>query len=525
MSIFSKTKLLLYSVPFAICSLSHAISLHPKNIEALQGQFSSDQPIEVLSKRDQYGDEDEWDRYIEAKPEGKYFKGILNFKYDKYNAECPLKSIQVTLNTLGESKSQQKQIVSIKNVKLNQWQRLGLNNDSTSWVWYEHSYSLKHDLHQYINDNGTMEIMFRTNNAYDVVNIDYAAVTLSSESECGDTLPPPPPPNPPTPDPGHKKLTLDEAKYWVYKIQNVSQKEHELINSLFDVYVLEVTTTEQGMENYDIAHLISRIKQHNIKKRGVEPIVLAYVDIAQAEQWRWYYESSADKHLIDQLSVGDDPNGWEDITVVKYWEKAWENIAIYGYKGRSHVQESLKHGFDGIYMDWVEAFSDDKIVNIIGSKSATASKMFSFIEKIRDYARAPSTPNHNPNYLIVAQNASDLYEENRSRYLGVMDAIAVEAIWYDGDRGFDDWNEEGGYNIPTNDLYPGWTEEVEEDLADMKGSLPIFCAEYAQTEIAKKVYEQLAPDVCVPYATRRSLGEISRDLPAGYLDRVKQFNE
>ncbi|MCX4026825.1 endo alpha-1,4 polygalactosaminidase [Endozoicomonas sp. SM1973] len=514
---------LVFYIPIAINTIAGADTLYPKQLEAIKGAFSDDQSIKVLSKLDQTGNEDDWYRYIEVKPDHEKFKGLLKFNYEEYDKNCEIKELRVTLNTLGEPLEQQKQVVSIKNFNSDGWHRLGINQDANSWAWFKHSYVLNDNVNHYINDDGMVEVMFHTNNDYDVVNIDYAAIQLQPSTDCDDN--PTPTPNPdPKPNPGTKKMTLNEAKYWVYKIQHISKKEHELVNSLFDVYVLEVTTTEQGMEDYDISGLVQRIKQHNIKKRGVEPLVLAYIDIAQAEQWRWYHKTSADKNMINRLSVGDDPNGWEDITVVKFWEKAWEDIAIYGYKGRSHVQETLKHSFDGIYMDWVEAFSDDRIVNIVGNKSASASRMFQFIEKIRNYARSPATPNHNPNYLIVAQNASDLYEEDRSRYLGVMDAIAVEAIWYDGDRGFDDWNEDRGYNVPTNDLYPGWTEEVEEDLADMKGSLPIFCAEYAQGNLAKKVYTKLAPNVCIPYATRRSLGEISKDLPQGYIDRINQHN-
>ncbi len=191
------------------------------------------------------------------------------------------------------------------------------------------------------------------------------------------------------------------------------------------------------------------------------------------------------------------------------------------------VQATLDAGFDGIYMDWVEAFSDDNVVAKVKAdfgitdddqaRQKAAGLMFDFIEKTSVQAQIT-----NPDYLVVAQNASDLYDFNPIRYKGLMDGIALEAIWYDGDEGFDDWADSRGYNIPTNDLYPGWTEEVLADLVDIRNdNIPIFCAEYAQDigayNYATDVYETLAPGVCVPYATRRSLQQLSTTpYPKGY---------
>jgi cysteinyl-tRNA synthetase len=331
------------------------------------------------------------------------------------------------------------------------------------------------------------------------------------------------------------KVQLEDVEYWGYNIQRVhtDRQYDQLIDSHFDMYVLEVVVTEVGRENYDIAGLVYDIRQHNIDVRGVDPIILAYVDVGQAEDWRWYWDS--DWEIGDpEWIVGGDPNDWEGNYPVAYWYETWEDIAIYGYEGRSHVRETLDAGFDGIYMDWVEAFSDDTVVDKVqedfglnrpAARQRAADLMLDFIGRIRDYARETD-----PDYLVIAQNASDLYEFAPERYRSVIDGIALEAIWYDGvnddgdDDGvgaFDDWNDPAGYNTPTNDLYPGWTEEVLDDLAGMPDDFPVFCAEYAQNtrgdRVANEVYLDLAPGVCVPYATQRSLARLStRPYPRGY---------
>lgn len=319
------------------------------------------------------------------------------------------------------------------------------------------------------------------------------------------------------------KMTLEEVKYWAYNIAdcNTRRQRDELVGSHFDMYVLEPVVTEKGEENFDIAGLIRDIRNHNIKTRDVDPLILAYVDIGQAEDWRWYFEKGW-KIGNPEWILGEDPDDWEGCFPVAYWYPAWQNIVIYGYKGRSMVEETLKAGFDGIYMDWVEAFSDESVVKKARQEGVnTAREMFLFIERIRDYARAASAY-ANPDYLVIAQNAPDLYEKDPQRYLSLIDAIACEAIWYDGDGGFEDWNDPSGYNVPTNQIYPGWTEELLEFLQPIKKHMPVFCAEYAQDlngkNSATQVYQTLAPQQgFIPYCTRRSLARLSKTpYPRGY---------
>ena len=327
---------------------------------------------------------------------------------------------------------------------------------------------------------------------------------------------------------GVRKIQLSNVQYWAYNIQNVDtpQQRAQLVGTHFDLYVLETVTTEKGKGDFEIAQLVQDIRQYNIQTRNIDPIILAYVDIGQAEDWRWYWQDGWQPGNPEWI-VGEDPNGWAGNYPVAYWDPVWENIAIYGYQGQSFAQATLAAGFDGIYMDWVEAFSDDNVVAKAKSdfdiaddnqaRQKTAELMFDFIEKIGVQAQIT-----NPNYLIVAQNASDLYAFNPGRYKALMDGIALEAIWYDGDEGFDDWTALRGYNIPTNNLYPGWTEEVLADLIDIRNdNIPIFCAEYAQDvgayTYATDVYEILAPGICAPYATRRSLQQLSTTpYPKGY---------
>ncbi len=315
---------------------------------------------------------------------------------------------------------------------------------------------------------------------------------------------------------------LGNVKYWAYNIQDVNtqRQRDQLVGSHFDMYVLEPVVTENGEENFDIAQLVDDIRQYNITTRNVNPIILAYIDIGQAETWRWYWDGSWDNSNPSWI-VGGDPDDWDDCYVVEYWDQTWENIVIYGHNGISHIEESLKAGFDGIYMDWVEGFDDTRVIQNANAQGVDpAVAMFDFIQKIRDYARNDSL-NKNPDYLIVAQNASNLYEENSSRYVSLIDAIACEGVWYDGSGGFDNWDDSTGYNVPTNNIYSGWTEEVVEDLNVIKQHIPVFCVEYAQdvggATTATSAYNLSSQHGFICYCSRRSLSQLSTTpYPPGY---------
>ncbi len=322
-----------------------------------------------------------------------------------------------------------------------------------------------------------------------------------------------------------RDIQLSDVKTFAYLIQNVDIDANlqELRQSHYDMYILEPCVTEKGNSDFMISSLISDIRNFNRTYHYKNPIILAYVDIGQAEDWRWYWKK-AWKPGRPEWIVTVDPDDWEGCYPVAYWYPEWEDIVIYGHNGMSHLEVVLNNGFDGIYMDWVDGFSDEGVIDKAEEDGIndTATAMFDFIEKIRQYARFES-PFANEEFLVVSQNASDLYKENPDRYETLIDAISLEAIWYDGTGGFDEWKDPSGYNIPTNSIYPGWTEEVLAYLDAMKGRLPIFCVEYAQDLdeqlLATEVYTNLAPmHGFIASCTRRSLAELSKTpFPPEYL--------
>ncbi len=105
------------------------------------------------------------------------------------------------------------------------------------------------------------------------------------------------------------KMQLSNIKYWAYNIQHVDtpQQREQLVGTHFDLYVLETVTTEKGNADFEMGQLVQDIRQHNIQTRNVNPIILAYVDVGQAEDWRWYWQDGWEPGNPEWI-VGEDPN-------------------------------------------------------------------------------------------------------------------------------------------------------------------------------------------------------------------------
>jgi cysteinyl-tRNA synthetase len=199
---------------------------------------------------------------------------------------------------------------------------------------------------------------------------------------------------------------------------------------------------------------------------------------------------------------------------VAYWDPAWKDIVIYGVDwqdpGRDYataLDEVLRDGFDGIYLDWVEGYEDPAVIAAARAAGLDpAAEMVALIAEIRAYARA-----RNPEFLVVQQNAAALLAE-RPELVGVVDAIAQEAVWYDGDA-TDDWEDPDGYDWEQD---PELTAYYLDHLAlYLEAGLPVFDCEYALDD-ATQAYAASYARGFVPYATRCSLARLTTTPPPGY---------
>jgi len=120
-----------------------------------------------------------------------------------------------------------------------------------------------------------------------------------------------------------------------------------------------------------------------------------------------------------------DPDGWSGNYPVAYWDSRWKALWL----GENGITAELaRMGFDGIYLDWIEAY-DDELVNAAALAQGVDGKteMIQFIAELGAAGRAITS-----DFLVLPQNAPYLIEHSPEQYSTIIDALAVEDTWFHG---------------------------------------------------------------------------------------------
>lgn len=143
---------------------------------------------------------------------------------------------------------------------------------------------------------------------------------------------------------------LSEAQNYLYLISsNVFQTKEAMISAIaatnFDVVIID------AFFNDDLWTAVET-QQLKVKANGGKRLVISYMSIGSAEKYRYYWKENWKLHKPRWLKKAYE--GYEDEIWVKYWDKEWKEI-IYGNDG-SYTKKILNAGFDGVYLDNVEAY-------------------------------------------------------------------------------------------------------------------------------------------------------------------------
>jgi len=245
--------------------------------------------------------------------------------------------------------------------------------------------------------------------------------------------------------------TLDDVSHWLYVIDVDLEPEtvDQIAASNYDMVVLDFITSEENNTDYPMADVIAQLHDAPHPK-----LVIAYIDTGQAEEYRTYWQPGWGIGNPEWI-VGADPDGWEGNFPVAYWFDEWREIWL-GENG--YLQAILDAGFDGIYLDWVEAYSDENVIAAAGQDGVDPrQEMVWWVEDMAGFTRAQQ-----PGFIVIAQNAAELAEDDR--HLDTIDAIAQEQVWFDG----------GADNDPPGDC-PLPRTEAEVDTQAYRGSLSPPC--------------------------------------------------
>jgi cysteinyl-tRNA synthetase len=304
-----------------------------------------------------------------------------------------------------------------------------------------------------------------------------------------------------------------EVSTWMYQIQWLDENAtiDELDNTQYDMLVVEPGFNFVE-DQFDVDYLVPSLKQ---KPNGDERILLAYIDIGQAEDYRTYWESTwvaptATETGIPDFLITIDPDGWSGNYPVAYWDAAWQDIWL-GTNGI--IEQIANYGFDGIYLDWVEAYDDDKVREAAAADGVNPeNEMMLFIEKMRNLGKSIKS-----DFLVVPQNAPYLLDANPSFYTSIIDALATEDTWFYGE-GDVLWNDAEAGDLSGGDRHAGdysTTNRIAQSKKYLALGIPVFTIDYCiSKENAHQTYINSYNNGFIPLVTRVPLTNITETPPS-----------
>jgi cysteinyl-tRNA synthetase len=260
---------------------------------------------------------------------------------------------------------------------------------------------------------------------------------------------------------------------FLYQLQEVDLEA--LADAAYDLVIIDYSA--DGTESGEFR--TTQIAALHASPTGPK-IVLAYLSIGEAEDYRFYWQDGWRPGAPAWLHR---PNSdWPGNYRVDYWDPQWQAI-ILGY-----VDRLVAAGFDGAYLDLIDAYegaTED-------GRMDAAQEMAEFIALIRAHARASD-----PDFLIFVQNGAALVRVVPG-YLDSVDGIGQEDIYY-------------GYEADDVLTPPEVTAELERQLdCFLAAGKLVLTVDYATIPAhIDRAYARARARSYVPFVTVRELDRLT----------------
>ena len=200
---------------------------------------------------------------------------------------------------------------------------------------------------------------------------------------------------------------LAHVKSWHYQLDAVD------VEALAkrDVDML-VTDYAQGGGKVPLT--VEQVARLKTKPDGTRRIVISYLSIGEAEEFRFYW-NDAWKTEKPAWLVRENC-AWPKAWMVRYWDPGWREVIVSG--ANAYLKRIIDAGFEGVYLDRVDMWENTRDLNP-NAKMA----MIDFVAELAATARRLK-----PGFIIIAQNAEDLLDDRR--YRRTVDAVAKEELFY-----------------------------------------------------------------------------------------------
>ena len=201
------------------------------------------------------------------------------------------------------------------------------------------------------------------------------------------------------------------VRSWGYWLQGADIET--LADSSYDVLVIDYSFNGTDEETY------TPDKIQQLQQSG--KLVLAYLSIGEAEDYRFYWQEGW--KAGNPSLIGEENPDWKGNYNVKYWTTEWWNIALQPY-----LERILSAGFDGVYLDLIEAY-------FYWSKNGhdtkrSADRMVELINRVAEYGRQRL----GNKFIVCPQNGISIINDASPKwskvFLDAIDCVGMEDLFY-----------------------------------------------------------------------------------------------
>jgi cysteinyl-tRNA synthetase len=269
-----------------------------------------------------------------------------------------------------------------------------------------------------------------------------------------------------------QSMTWDDVGAWVYLLQDISVDGIKNANA--DLAVIDYSYDGGAESEIPLSDI------NDMKTGGHPKLIVSYMSIGEAEDYRFYWEDSWTDTPPSWL--GEENPDWGGNYKVHYWEEEWKQII---YKSsNSYLDRIISAGFDGIYLDIIDGYEYYE-----ETRSTARQDMIDFVIELADYARE-----FYPEFGIFPQNGDELLQD--ADYLDIVTGIGRENTY------FADTDEE-------QDAEDTQAIEVNLDLLVKKGKLPLVVDYATKQDNIDFMYDTASSKDYIPNVTTIDLDELS----------------
>ena len=207
-----------------------------------------------------------------------------------------------------------------------------------------------------------------------------------------------------------RRQALDAVRTWGIHLR----KHHawSIAAAPFDLMVIDYAPYRHL--SFEFPFSAAEVQSFKRKPDGGRRLILAYLSIGEAEDYRYYWRREWNEARPDWLAP-ENPK-WPGNFPARFWAEQWQRIIFGGPD--AYLERILAAGFDGIYLDRADVYEE-----WLEKNPKAEQQMITFIGALAQAARK-----RNPEFLVVLQNAEELIRHKAIR--ASIDAIAKEDLYY-----------------------------------------------------------------------------------------------